>query len=222
MPSGFTVDTKKVERSFSALLENSKKDAPEALKPHMKGIVRTAADIAPPGGHGVRGTAAKKRGEATLTGDILAVFEPVRAARLVDTESSLIPALHRQARTAKGGRVSPVRPRHRVLSKDLRAYIKEKKKDVGVLAGGFQTAARRLGFSLPAWMARHSSPGGYVLKVTSSRITIRIINKVDFAGDVHKLDGLLKWSLNAQAKKIDRMLEDYQAKQFRKAGFRDR
>lgn len=219
---GFEVDIKRVERSFSALLENSKKDAPEALKPHAKGIVRTAAEITPPGGHGVKGVAAKKRGEATMTGDILAVFEPVRVARFVDTPSSSIRSIHDKARTGKGGRVRPVTPRHKVLGKDLRAYIKERKKDVGFLAGGFQFAARRLGFSLPAWQSRHGSPGGYVLKVTSSRITIRIINEVEYAGHVAKLDGLLKWALNAQAKKIDRMLEDYQQKQFQKAGFNSR
>lgn len=217
--SEISFDGRRVARAFERLLEGTTRGAEDALRPHVRGIVRTAAEITPPASRGVTGVAAKKAGEKAVTRDILRVFEPTRSAKKADTAGSSIPMIHGRHKQLSNGCFRTRNPGKKfvVLSRELNAYIREVKGDVGKLAGGFQPAAQALGFSLAAWMARHGTPGRYVFEVTSSRITVRILNEAD-GYRVPKMKALMSYALDYQANKIDRMLEDYLAKQARAAG----
>lgn len=75
-------------------------------------------------------------------------------------------SLHAGVRNARG-RVKPSQPVRQVIVNEgtLNAYIRRRQRNVGILAAGWNAAARRFGYKPPAWIAKHGTTDGSAMPV---------------------------------------------------------
>lgn len=95
-------------------------------------------------------------------------------------------AEHARRRTRKG-RVAGSKPTRILTSsaeaRQMRAYIKKRQKNVGLLAAGLNAGALKLGVNLPAWVRRHGAPFSLVqVQRSLGRYSITIGNRTPFVG----------------------------------------
>ena len=103
----------------------------------------------------------------------------------------------------------------------LAAFIKKELENVGILASGWNAAAKKLGAKVPDWVARHGTGRGQVrlrFSVTECRITIT--NAVKFAGSVKGLVSRVQRALDKRTGAMNRQLDHHQKQSARDAGFR--
>jgi hypothetical protein len=98
----------------------------------------------------------------------------MRDARVV---AQPVGTIHQRMRSRRSGGVYANANATLVITSDseLKKYIKINQARVGLLASGFNAAARRLGVKLPAWITRHGTAAGAVSvssKFLSHSITI--------------------------------------------------
>lgn len=202
------------------MLAHSKRPMEAAIKPHLRGIVRTAARISPPGSKNVSGVGAKKAGERVVASQIRAIFTPTRSVKRATVSRGEMQAIHHSRRVIRADGVWVRRPTEPiyVMAADLTGYVKEVQGHVGRFAGGFQPSARALGITLPAWMSRHGSRGRYVIEERTSMISFRVINEENyrFLG----FENRMRYAVTYQARRIERMLDHYLQEQARRAGMR--
>ena len=130
-------------------------------------------------------------------------------------------ALHQQMRGSRGR----VRSRGEFSifvsdPKRLQDYIRKIQARVFWLAGGWNPAAREVGASVPAMIARHSSPGTIELFIQDTYLALKATNAVSYASFQRDLERRIQWVLDTRKAKLDRAWDYFVAQQARRSGFR--
>ncbi len=213
------VDTSKVQAAIKNLAPYVKKSRKELVEQAARGFVRTVAQVTPPASKGVTGSAAKKQGEATITKDLARVMMPVRPSRTSQLQNAA--DIYRRFRDKNTGRINPrnLKNPYPVSSAEYNALRKMLFARVGWLASGWNVAAQKLGVRLPAWIARHPAPGGYVPSSDARRFRLEVSNAVKFVGSVKNYEGRIAKAVQYQANAMQRQADYLLKKSVKKAGF---
>lgn len=154
----------------------------------------------------------KKRGRADAfraAGNI--IRDHSNNAALKSAEIAMQPdvALHSDAR--RRGRVNKANVKQIITQEArLNTYIKQRQKNVGFLAAGWNAAVKQLKVNrVPAWIRRHASaPGAVYTRRRIGSYTLQIVNRVSY-GAAAQLQRIIPYALQAarigmeaQAKKI--------------------
>ena len=194
------INTSPLAGSLRTLLETSKRDAVEVMREQARGVIRRIVNITPPAGRGVQGDAARQRGQRLVVSDILRVVRGVPADKAQEQDVKAVLTRYRvQGRVRRGAN-----PRITVPMDALRAYIAQKKGNVGLLASGWKTAAEQLGIVLPQWIGKHSGEGGFEVEASADHVIIRFSNQVSYASDMR---ARVAFAIAAQEKAIQRRLD---------------
>lgn len=214
-------------KSLIKILEHSRKPVEDVARSQMRLVVEDMFETTPPAGGGKKGPKAKKAGLKTVSGHIQRVLQgvPVSSNRsIANTSESQIATIHSAARVA--GRVprrkGQKKARVKVPAQKLRQYIKKRQKAVGMLAAGWNAAARELGARnryWPTYARQHNPPSQVKIEVNSKRIRIYFANLVRFSGGVDVMPRRLKWALNKRARKNEKIIAAYKGAA-RRQGFR--
>lgn len=129
-------------------------------------------------------------------------------------------SLHDASRNRSTGRVASRRPRLLVeKARDLTRYIREKQRNVGTLASGFNSAAQQLGAKgVPAWVTRHGTRfSGFTVQAGPSSFYILIRDGVPFAqaDTVRRMAYVLRYRSSA----LDRQMPHIIRRLVQTAGF---
>jgi hypothetical protein len=182
-------------------------------------------DITPPAGGGVRGTAAKKRGEAAIDRDLSRVFAAVKLKHEAKERHPSPGVIHQRLikhkRPGSPLRSDRGRQKYYVDRTKLLALAKRLKSHVGRLASAWLVSANRLGVRAPAWITRHGAGAGdCTVKLSAPRYSIEMaINPRPHApvAELHRRVGI---ALGYTAKRIGRAITGTLEAQARKAGFK--
>lgn len=214
-------------KTLISILEHSRKPILEVMKKQAKLVVEKVLDVTPPSGRTKRGVKARKAGEKTVARNIQKVLSgvPVSTNRkgLASVSEAQIASIHTRARVAgqvrgrrrKVGVITPV------PSRKLQIYIKKRQQAVGMLAAGWNAAARKLNVSKRSWpshVSRHNPPSDIRIDVTTHQISVFFGNRVQFAGGVGVMPRRLKWALGKQASNNEKIIAAFKGGA-RRAGF---
>ena len=217
-------------KQFLAALDNlwkhSRKGHEDFLRERAKDLTQDIIGVTPPFGRS-KGLSAKQAGEKTTYKEIHKVFTPVdgrRARRMTGIVAySDMQRLHEKYRSrGKVRRALRKHKKHRVRAGDLKKYSKSRARAVGMLIAGWGSAARSFGIkgrSYPAWVSRHRPASSAKLDFGGNRMTIRLENKVRFAGDVSVMHRRIDWAVNRQAGAMQRKHKHHMARITKRAGF---
>ena len=206
----------------------SNKDNPKGMQKLVlqsaRRVVKNLAAITPPA-TGKADTAAKKRGEAAIVGDLLKIAIPAQAigvsaakAREAFAAGEELMEARTRARSG-GGRVNPRNRKDKLLveQREFNRVVKVLFARVGWLAAALNAAAAKLGFRLPKWIARHGSKFGRIIITTHQhRIRITIVQNVPYADDVSGYAS----KFHAAFQKEVRTLQQMAGVLYRREGFR--
>jgi hypothetical protein len=206
---------------YSVLLERTavwaglmKKELGELSRTQFKGIVREVIRTTPPGSAKTQGAAAKKSGENKIRGDVMRAIIPTRSNRVDTNDVAGVIASLRNSR----GTVRRPSKKVRVPSQAATAYIKEKQRMVGYVAGAWNPAAAKLGYKPPAWIWRHGSPGSIKIEISDDRILFRATNRVSYAGNLRFFKNRIQGAVDDQASKLFRQISHVTGNTAKKAG----
>ena len=154
-------------------------------------FVKNIVDITPPSHDSVTGTAAKKAGQEAILRDLLKVAIPTvhtgsrREAREILASAEELLAAH-ASRRVRGGIDARRRGEKIFLPwSEFNKALRVLQNRVGWLAAAMNTAADRLGITLPAWIKRHGTKYGHIeIHPNKYGLRVRIIQNVPFADDV--------------------------------------
>lgn len=108
-----------------------------------------------------------------------------------------------------------------VEQRDYEWFKKSLQKHVGFLAGGWNRAARNLGYNPPAWIRRHGEGAGSVsIEMGRDRFVVIVSNDVKYAGNVKDLTRNVQRALDETAAAMDRKVEFYLAKVAKSSGLK--
>jgi hypothetical protein len=217
------IDDRAFRAAFKQWMWRSKKTTIACLEHQAKLFVRDVVRITPPGhwikmtdsdprwrpGRPVRLTSmaeARRAGVNAVRGNIAQILVAGRRSKLADAKG-----LHQRFRDNRGRvRTNLARGRDRrfrVVATALRVEVVRSVNNVGLLASGWNAAARQLGLSLPAWIARHGSSRGRIrISLDPRNMRITITNSVRFAGNVQDLERRVNWALFNRARQMDKQL----------------
>lgn len=120
------------------------------------------------------------------------------------------PSLHKQSRNRRG-RVSRHVPAQIVTDfKKLDAFVKRKKKNVGILASGWNKAGGRLRARIPSWVKRHGDKFSNVeFKETETSYTVIMMPSVGFDanGTVKRAEAALKYRMAAIERRLPYLIK---------------
>lgn len=106
-----------------------------------------------------------------------------------------------------------------VKKNDYAWFKKRVRERVGLLAGGWNRAAARLGARVPAWVRRHGEGrGDIIVTIKSSSFSITMSNDVRYSENVKGFRSRVQRALNDQAGAMERRLTHYFGKARRQAG----
>jgi hypothetical protein len=216
MSADLKIDDKAFVKSLKAFAAGSRKSNQDVIKNQARLFVNDVILITPPNQNYKQ---QRKLGERAITGDIKKIMRGARSG----TKSAITdPAkLHKKYR-GRDGRVHTTLPfgqKFRVV--DLQAYINSVIARVGILASGWNAAAKKLGCKVPDWAARHGTGGGRIsMSFTLAQCKITITNAIRFAGGVKDLTRRVQAALDKRAGAMDRQLKNQQERAAKAAGFR--
>jgi hypothetical protein len=195
---------------------------PELMRQSAKRIVKTIVDITPPA-RGKADAAAKKAGENSILGDLLKIAQPIegltrkQAAGVLASAQDLL-KLHADSRDSTGRIKKGRREKLEVLHSDLVRVAALLGKRVGWLAAGMNAAAAKLGFRLPAWIARHGTKFGIIeIDFTATRFRIRIGQNVPYADNVRGYARKFDFAFVREVQTLKKMIAVLAAKAHAKA-----
>jgi len=217
----FRIDTRNFKRQAATLMDVRRwPDARHFWARQARGVMREVIGNIPPS-QGKADLAAKRRGEAAITGDIAKLFVGVAPSQAENVD---LASIHRRARNSRGKVPRSLGDRrHKVSRVALRDYVREKSRSrPGHLAAGFNAGAAVAGYRPPAWIWRHQSPGSASLTVSERGIRFRATNAVRYASGVANLESRIQKGIDGQAAKIQREVIYLLEKAAAAAGFRTR
>ena len=94
---------------------------------------------------------------------------------------------------------------------NFREYLKDQYAKVGYLMSGWRVAARKLGLSIPQWVANADGPSSGEIQITEDRLRIVALNEVSFAS-MRIPDRRIQKAIDRQEGKMQRAFENYVAK----------
>jgi len=196
------IDTRDFLRALERFSENSKRTKKEILRQQAKLFIRDVVKITPPNKNfGYN----KPGGEAAIRNDLGKLF--FSSPRGI-TDPGSAHRQHRNSQGRVGGRIE-----NKIAVKGLAAYRKKIFAKVGILASGWNAAARRLGLVLPAWISRHGTRRGrVVIKTDATGMSIEVVNSVRFAGDVKGIDRRIASALRNRARQMDKQMDAFAVK----------
>jgi hypothetical protein len=232
---------RKSRRARKVLRKVMKQVVPE----EARGFVRTIVHDTPPANKRVKGKKAQKAGERTIDRDLGAVFvgkklkrkraithlfgnkaprtgsQPPWYVRTKEMHPDVekIYEVRRARGLEKGRKMTRGRRQAWYVSETkLNRLRKKLKRRVGLLAGGWNAAAVKVGAKLPAWVKRHGTQGGAVrVKLRTYSYVVTMRNRVRYGRRL----GLQKRADRAQRKqagKLQRRLPYVLRAEMRKAG----
>ena len=204
----------------------SQKPVEETMNKQAKLLVEKIIGITPPFGKR-KGLAARDKGFRTVEGNIRKVLNgvPVAANRKLLSGVGEGEVARHHEKNRKRGRVSGANRRgNRKLAPQrlLDRYIKRRKDSVGMLAAGWNAAASKFRASPRAWpsfVKKHNPSSQATVKVTKTKIKIRMVNGVRFAGDLDTMSWRMDWALKRSAIDNTKIINNYK-RGAKKAGFR--
>jgi hypothetical protein len=218
----FTLETRDFEYAAQRLGHYSKREADVFLKEQIRGFIRHIMDMTPPTRGSRTGTKAKKAGEQAVTADVRAVFRAVSKPDKAEVRS--ISEMKSVMRSRRGGSTMRVRTSGNKVAAPralITELIKLKKQRVGYLASAWAVAARSIGkIRIPAWINRHSAPGGTRISRNGDIITASITNAVSWASDIEGLNRRVGAALRAQTRSMEKRLGYFYANIRNKAGWK--
>lgn len=108
-----------------------------------------------------------------------------------------------------------------VTKQDFAWFERRMKMNVGLLAGGWNAAAQKLGYKPPAWLRRQGSSRGQVqLTLGNERFQVSVVNDVKFASHVKGLERQIQTALDLQAEAMERRVNYFLEKGAKDAGFK--
>ncbi len=201
-------DYSRIEEALDAFARNSRRGSAAVLRQQGKLLVRDAVRNTPPNRQSSYNRAA---GVRTIRNDVRKVFRQSRNAPPVN------PRDYERLRNRRG-RIGRSLGGSRIRASNVTAFAQQRAEDVGILAGGFNSAAEKLGLSLPAWITRHGTRRGSVrIQLDRDVQSISIRNGVKFGGDVHGLQRRLQWALDNRARQMWKQIDAYEAKKAARA-----
>ena len=219
-------DSRELRQSINRLAFELNRAPRDVCEEAARGFVREMVKITPPGSSGTSGSAAKKSGEKSILIGIASVLEEAGAGFHGPFEDPA--AVHARARNPRTGRTDKRvlkgaargSGKSQVDASALRAFQKKTLALVGLLAGGWNASAEKLGVKLPAWVARHAtSRGSVVIKTNGYNFSITLNNEVKFVGGVKDYERRLEWAVKQQAKKMDRQCDFLLKRALRRSGW---
>ncbi len=214
MSADLKFDDREFRKALKRFEANSIKSRGVVLEGQARLFVRDVILITPPNKDF---KANRKGGETAIKADIRKIMRQSKA-RDARTDPAEIHAKFRDKRT---GRVNKRNLKRKFKVAGLAGFIKKELEKVGVLASGWNAAAKQLGAKIPDWVARHGTGRGQVrlrFSVTECRITIT--NAVKFAGSVKGLVSRVQRALDNRTGAMNRQLDHHQKQSARDAGFR--
>jgi hypothetical protein len=158
--------------------EVMRKDGQAVVLEASRRITREVIAITPPASAGITGRDAFQQGRAAIARDMQKALAPVRLKGKRKERHPDVGVAYRQRRVFRGAgvgaRVGRVAKAY-VDQRKFNALFKELSGRVGRMASGWAPAARDLKVALPAWISRHGTARGRVLKDLSgprSRVTV--------------------------------------------------
>ncbi|MGE0412018.1 MAG: hypothetical protein AB7I98_03895 [Verrucomicrobiales bacterium] len=220
------ITSDKLTGSIYRLMEEMPaKDIPAFVHQQFKSTIRTVVEITPPGSKDAKGLEARRRGEATVAGDIGKIFTPVarKAGPDIIEEQATLATIHEglRRRGRVFGKKTGIANQKRARKAVLAQYIRKKQAGVGKLASGWGAAAARLGVSLPAWIRRHGARGLVLFENNSRGIGIRARNTIPYAAQVGAARRI-RHAADMQARALDRRLKEILRRKAAGLGFKTR
>lgn len=237
----FVVDWPLFEQTFARFARLSKGTVEEELKNQARLFIIDAIKVTPPFHQGVgQGiSAAKKAGEKSIGRNIDRIFigrTLVGSRKIthlfgrtdVPGLPYVVPTTEKypdvagyysgKKKEAKRNALRGMRffgPPITVSRRKVRKVYREEVKKVGFLAGGWNTAANKLGAGkdIPAFVRRHTgAPGRLVVDFSARTLKIAMINYVSYANHVGGLEKRASFALtkrvHAMQKQIPRLLRE--------------
>lgn len=107
-----------------------------------------------------------------------------------------------------------------VTKETLEGVRQRLKKQVGILAAGWNASALKLKVSVPSWIKRHPATHGHFIELAESgHFTLTLVNAVPFVGNVKQYEDRLQRVVNYQANKMNRQADFLMKKALREAGW---
>lgn len=194
-------------RALARFLQGSKRPKSVVMKQQAKLFVRDVVKVTPPNKDWKY---SPKGGQKTIRNDLAKIFRP--SPKGIGSPSGV----HKDHRGRDGrvrSRLKTATADNRIKVANLAGYLKTVLAKVGILASGWNAAAKGLGLTLPAWINRHGTKYGsvkFLNSATSGKIVIT--NGVRFSGDVKGLDRRVQWALDNRARQMDKQMDDYAVK----------
>jgi hypothetical protein len=108
-----------------------------------------------------------------------------------------------------------------VTKQNFAWFERKTKKRVGLLAGGWNAAADKLGYRPPAWIRRHGTGRGQItVKLTGEHLRITITNAVPFGSHVKGLERQVQTALDSQSAALERQTKNFLEKVAKRSGFK--
>lgn len=198
----------------------------ESLLRNGAGLIRRVMGITPPGSadgaSGGLNSESRARGEKAIARDMAAIFIPValkhkRAERWPDPGEIHLARLRSDSRY--NGRLTRGHAQaYYVDVNKLRSLYVDLKSHVGRMAAGWMPAARALGVSAPAWVARHSSLGSYEVVRDADGIRLIAVNASMFPKLMAEMQRRLPYATEYQFNAMTREMAAFAAKELRQLG----
>ena len=212
-------------RSLIKILEHSRGPVEKTMRKQTKLIIEKVLSVTPPANGSTQGVKARRAGEKTTAGNILKVMKGVPVSRdrnrLSQVKDRDIYRQHEKHRKRGRVRRSLGRSKATVPTRMLKQYIKRRQAAVGMLAAGWNAAAKEFkasGRYHPAWVKRHSPKSSASIRVLPDSIRIRFTNATRYAGKVSVMKGRLDWAMKKQAFNNEKIIANFKGGA-RRAGF---
>lgn len=179
-------DYSSLNRAFKNVERLSVEAARKAPMKTARAFVRRVVEITPPGSAGRTGLAARRQGERRIDADLKGIFVPTILKGKRPEQWPDVEGIYEQFMSQRKGRGGPrLGKKYFVDPRKLAALRAKLYGRVGFLAGGWNAAARELGVTLPAWIARHGTEhGAGRILVDPDGIRILLTNAVTYSADV--------------------------------------
>lgn len=228
-----TVHMDELNRAIDTFAVKTNRGFNDAFKRAMTGIARRAQAVTPPAGKSAyksnAGTSTKRpvltqsdkrRGESALHADLMAIFSGVetngnrksKSAALVDIER-----IHDRifAKKIPGKRLASDKPggeRYEVDALSLKRLESKLKKNVGLVAAGFNEGLRVMGITPPAWVGNKAGSGTASARLTGLQRRV-VITHSDVPERMHgELQRRINWATRAQMAAMQREIKAVSSK----------
>lgn len=199
------IRNQRFKSALSAWVGNSRRFVDVAVNQQLRLFVRDVIRVTPPNSNF---SPSKTAGERRIRRELSGIM---RESKSPGAEAPSV--VHARYRRSNGRVLTKLRTDsydRRIRVHGLRPYMAEVLKRVGLLASGWNAAARALGLNVPPWIARHGTRGGSYTDVHGfTGRHIRIANRVPYASNVRDLSRRVNAAAENRARQMEKQTADY-------------